>query len=32
MKFFKGLMIATPICLVIWAIGFAIAYGISKLF
>jgi hypothetical protein len=32
MKFFKGLMIAVPIVSVMWGIGFAIAYGISKLF
>jgi hypothetical protein len=32
MEFFRGLMFAVPTCLVIWSVGFAIAYAVSKLF
>jgi len=32
MDFFKGLFIAVPTCLVIWAVGFGVVYLISKLF
>lgn len=31
MNFFRGLMFAIPASLFIWAVGFAIAYGLSKL-
>lgn len=32
MEFFRGLMYSAPIVIVLWAVGFAIAYGVSKLF